>query len=226
MSYEALRISYEAISAVLCIILVRFMIKPYLVTRESRYLGLPLGFGFLGATYALSAFLYSQPNLFGTVTLYLQLIVRAFAFVFLCLTYYFSDRSAENNRSLWNITLVLVVIGLITSILLVSVPDVGLPSYQLTSIFVRVFILICIGYICAHTLRSHIKTPDPETIWTPLGYFFLGISQYSLIIWSIDSSYSAFFGALGLRWVGLAILLLISYRSFYKRRRPNEKNRT
>lgn len=225
--YDEIRIVYEVISAVLCFILVKFMIKPYEVTGESRYLGLPIGFGFLGATYAFSAFLYFQPYFFGRQSLYLQLVVRAFAFMFLTMTYYFSRKKAENSRFFWNITITVLIAGLIaTLLLLISIPADVLPSYQLVSIFIRVFNLLCIIYICAHTLRSHIEAPDPETIWIPLAYILLGISQYSLLIWIIDSSIFAFFAALAIRWAGLAIFLFVSYRTFYsvKKRRSNETN--
>jgi hypothetical protein len=36
----------EIVSAILCFVLLRSMIKPYRTTGEGRYLGLPLGFGF------------------------------------------------------------------------------------------------------------------------------------------------------------------------------------
>jgi hypothetical protein len=45
----------EVVSAIMCAILVRFVVMPFLVTMQSRYLGLPLGFGFLGASYAFTA---------------------------------------------------------------------------------------------------------------------------------------------------------------------------
>lgn len=198
------------------------MVKPYQVTGESRYLGLPLGFGFLGATYALSAFVYFQPHFFGSGTIYFQLVARTFAFVFLCVTYYFSRKSGDNRR-LWNATLVLLIIAFLASFLLVIMPNVVLPSYQLTSTFARFLNLICIGYLCAHTLRSHLEKPDPETLWIPLGYFLLGISQYSLIIYSIDCSMSAWWGALAIRLAGLTVFLFVSFKSFYCLKKEESK---
>jgi hypothetical protein len=225
--YQTFRVIYEITSTILCLILVRFMIKPYQFTKESRYLGLPLGFGFLGATYALAALLFYQPFLFGNVTIYLQLILRSFAFVFLVVTYYFSRQTSENSRKLWNSTIAIIISAFLTFLLLIIIPDITLLNYQLVSSFTRIFNLICIIYICAHTLRSHIEKPDPETIWIPFGYIFLAISQFLLIIYAIDDSMSAWWSALGIRWVALAIFLIISYQSFYgKRRGLNEKNRS
>ncbi len=217
-AFQTFRIIYEITSAILYLILLRFMIKPYQLTRETRYLGLPLGFGFLGATSALAAFVFYQPYIFGNGTIYLQLVLRTFAFIFLITNYYFS-RKNTNNRSLWNATLAILIIAFLTLFLLVSIPDIDLPSYQVTSICTRVINLILILYICAHTLRSHIKAPDPDTIWTPLGFLLLAISQYSLIVWALDESYAAFFGALAIRWAGLAVFLAVSIRSFYGARK-------
>ena len=222
-AYQTFRIVYEVTSTIICLILVRFMIKPYQITRESRYLGLPLGFGFLGATYALSAFVYFQPYFFGSRTIYLQVVLRTFAFVFLCVTYYFSRKNAEDSRKLWNTTLGLLITVFLVLFLLVSIPDVTMPSYQVISSFTRVFNLICIVYLCAHTLRSHIEKPNPETIWIPFGYIFLAISQYSLIIYAIDSSMSAWWGALAIRWAGLAMFLFVSYKSFYSIKKEESK---
>ena len=221
-SYQTFRVIYEVASAIFCFILVRFMIKPYQVTGESRYLGLPLGFGFLGGIYALSAFVYLQPNIFGSKTLFIQLIARSFAFIFLCITYYFS-KSTGDKRKLWNTTFILLIITFITLFLLVTIPFFTLPSYQLISSFSRIFNLFCIVYLCVHTLRSHLEKPDPETLWIPLGYFLFGISQYSLIIYAIDNSMAAWWGALAIRWAGLALFLFVSYKSFYSIKKEENK---
>ena len=220
--YQTFRIIYEVTSAILYFILLRFMLKPYQLTRETRYLGLPLGFGFLGVTSALAAFFFYQPFLLGRGTMYVQLVLRTFAFIFLITTYYFS-RKNTNNKSLWNATLVILIVACLTLFLLVIIPDIALPSYQVTSMCTRIINLTLIAYICAHTLRSHIKAPDPETVWTPLGFLLLGISQYSLIVWALDESYSAFFGALAIRWAGLAVFLAVAIRSFYSVKKEGDK---
>jgi len=212
--YEVERITIEVVSAVACFILVRFMIKPFRLTGETRYLGLPLGFGFLGLTYAFSALSFSPlfdfPSIGGV-----QLIVRAFAFLFLAVTYYFS-KSAKEPKLLWNMTL-----GLLSAILAILIlyailsPQFLWPNYGLAQIYVRVFDLVCLSYISIHALKSHIEQPDPTTLMIPLGYILLGIGQYSLLVWAVDASILAFFGALALRLVGLAVFLYVSYLTFY-----------
>ena len=228
-AYQTFRIIYEIISAVLCFILVRFMVKPYQITGESRYLGLPIGFGILGLTYAISAILFSQLFILGNGTIYIQLILRIFAFLFLSITYYFSRRNGENKRRIWNTTLALLIIGVTVSLLLVSIPEVTtVIGYQNLSFFVRVFNLFLIGYIFAHTLRSHIEKPDPETIWIPLGYILFALSQGLLIIYAIDrgnsaSSMAAWWGALAIRWAAIGVFLFITCRSFYCVKKGDDK---
>jgi hypothetical protein len=227
VDYQEFRIAYEITSTILCLILVRFMIKPYQLTGESRYIGLPLGFTFLGATYALSAFTYWQPHFFGDATLYIQLVIRSFAFLFLCVTYYFANKKTKDNRWVWNTTLVVLLVALVTSSILVILP-ITTPThaaYLDVATYVRVFNLICIGYLCYRTFRSHIEQPDRDTLWIPLGYLFLGVSQYVLIIYTLDSSMSAWWSSLGIRYAAFTLFFYVAYKSFYsKKGRLNEKD--
>jgi hypothetical protein len=50
----------------------------------------------------------------------------------------------------------------------------------------------------------------------PLGYILLAAGQYSVMIWAVDSSIFAFFGGLTFRLVGLAVFLFVSYRTFHR----------
>ncbi len=212
--YDVERITIEVASAIACFILVRFMIKPFRLTGETRYLGLPLGFGFLGVSYAFSAMSY-VPLFDSANSAWMQLFVRAFAFLFLAVTYFFS-KSAKKPRLLWNTTLgVLAAIFTILIILGIISPQSLLSDYRLARACVHGFSLICLSYISIHALKSHIERSDSTTLMIPLGYILLGLGQYSMLIWAVDRSFFAFFGGLALRLVGLAVFLFVSYRAFY-----------
>jgi len=216
--YEEARITVEVVSVIVCFILVRYMIKPYWLTREVRYLGLPLGFGFLGISYAIAAIAYTELFYF-TELLWIQFLARTFAFVFLAVTYYFSKKTSKNIRLLWNITFSLLIVCLVGLFLLSFIfPQITASSYSASQLYVRVFNIICLSYIAIHTLKSHISKPDPTTIWTPLGFVLLAISQYSLLFWYSDNSLAAFTGSLVLRLMALSVFLAVSYRSFHKRK--------
>lgn len=211
-----IRIVAEVVSAILCFILLRFMIKPYRLTGESRYLGLPLGFTFLGISYVLGAITLS--GLFSPymVLAWIPLLARTFAFSFLVVTYYFSKESSKNTRLLWDITLSLLIIFLAASVAAVLIfPELAASSYMPTQEYFRIFDIICLTYISFYTLRSHVRNPNPTTIWIPFGFILLGISQYSLLIWVIDASNFAFTGAMLIRLAGLIVFLAVSIRTFY-----------
>jgi hypothetical protein len=215
--YETERIIIEVVSTVACFILVRFMTKPFRLTGETRYLGLPLGFGFLGASYAFSAITFSSIFDFDGLG-WVQLLVRAFAFLFLTVTYYFS-KSTKRPKLLWNITLaVLTAIFAILIILVITSQQYLWQNYLLARVCAMGFSLICLSYISIHALKSHIEQSDSTTLMIPFGYILLGIGQYSSLIWavnSVNSNVFALFGGLTLRLAGLAVFLFVSYRTFY-----------
>lgn len=211
--YGIERITIEVVSAIACFILVRFLMRIYRLTRETRYLGLPLGFGFLGVSYAFSAFSYSPlfdfPN-----SGWMQLFVRAFAFLFLAATYYFS-KSKKTPKRLWNTTLGVLTVALTTLILLTIIsPQISRSDYVIYYIFARVVSLMCLCYISIHALKSTAGQSDPLTIAVPFGYILLAISQYSSLIWVVEASYLALFGGLAFRLAGLAVFIFLSYRTF------------
>ena len=215
--YEEIRIAVEVASAILCFILLWFMSKPYSLTREGRYLGLPLGFGFLGISYFVVAIAICIPNYFGSQLAWLQLLPRTFAFVFLAVTYYFSKALSKKSFLMGNLTISLLFLILITSLILVTFsPQLDFESYLTSAFYFRVCNLVCLFYVSIHTLNSHIKNLETSTIVIPFGFILLGINQYSIMIWSIDRSLFAFWGALVLRFAALAIFLWVSYRAFYR----------
>jgi hypothetical protein len=222
--YEGIRIAIEVISASLCYILLWFMAKPYILTRESRYLGLPLGFGFLGTSSIILAIALTISNFFTNELAWLQLLPRTFAFLFLAVTYYFSKKPSRKAPLIWNVTISFLILVLMTSIIMVIInPQLASPRYLNVSVYFRVFNLLCLFYISAYALRSHIRNLEPKTIVIPLGFILLGIQQYSAIIWSVDRSYFAFWGTLTLRLAALVVFLFVSYQVFYSSNKGGKK---
>lgn len=220
MYYEIPRIIIEIVSAVACIILLKFMIKPYSVTRESRYIGLPLGFGFLGASYILSAVAYAQPNFYDSDLKWVQLLARAFSFLFLAVAYYFSKKPSKNSRLIWNITfsLLFVSLGSLLIVLFVAPPAVlgNYQSYQTVNLFVRILNIVCLSYIVIHCFRENQKEQDKMAKFIISGYVLLGVSQGSYLLYVLYTDYSAFWVSIALRLFGLAIFLVAAYKTFYQ----------
>ena len=209
------RMIIEIVTTFLCLILVWFMIKPYKLTREGSYLGLPLGFGFLGLSFAFAALVYSPLNLDNRF-LFLPQLTRSFAFVFLATTYFFANKKSKKSQLLGEISISLLTLALTILLILAFVaPKFAYQGYLQANIYLRFLNIVVLAYIAIYTLRSHIRNPDPTTIWIPFGFIFLAISQYSLLFWYIDSSFSAWVGALVVRYVGLTIFLFVAYKTFY-----------
>jgi hypothetical protein len=220
---EVVDFAIEVASAALCFVLVKFMFKPYGLIGEGRYLGLPVGFAFLGISEAMLAIGVLQP---ASELRLLSLLTRTFAYVFMAATYRFSMESSRNNRLAWNITVSLIVVTLATlAIVMLRGFQFGLNLNPSLSVILRLIALFCISYMAVNTLRSHIQAPEPSTIWIPLGFILLGISQYSMIIWAGDTNFVegyAFWGGLIARFAGLSLFIAVSYLAFFKSRKWKE----
>jgi len=187
------------------------MIKPYRLTGEASFLGLPLGFGIMGLAHVIATSVAFSRDMSWPMLLF-----RTFSFVFLAATYFFASKSSKGSQQLWNITFSGLIVGLITlSLLVVVAPQSVWESYSIAQVYLRLFVGICLFYIIVHTIRNHIKKPDSLTIWIPFGFIFLAISQYSLIFTYIDNSVAAYWGAMVFRFAGLILFLIVSYRAFF-----------
>lgn len=210
-------ITLEGVSAAIAFVLVWFMIKPYQYTGNSEYLGLPLGFASLGVSYVFmgASLFFSNISTIEDIK-WLQLFTGSYAFAFLTITYYFSGKTVRRKISvLMQIILSALVLGLAVSCLIVFVPPMlELPSYKTVDDYFRILNMILALGVVLHTLREHALKPEPKTILAPLAYALLAFSQYSFLIWSIDSSFSAFVGAHLMRLTGLLTFLFMSYRAF------------
>ena len=203
----------EGVSAVLAFVLVRFMLKPYRTFEDSRYLSLPLGFAFLGFSYIFMgiSLLLNAPSSIEKAK-WMHLFTGAYAFTFLAVTYYFSAKKSEKEAR--PVVQALISLSFLLLIFLVVVlffpPILEIPDYKAADEYFRLFNMLMALYIVFHTLKSHMEKPEPSTIFAPLGYALLAFSQYSLLIWSVDSSFSAFLGAHILRISSLLIFLYLS----------------
>jgi hypothetical protein len=219
-------ISIDVTMIVLCGILLKFMIKPYQVTGENRYLGLPLGFGVLGLAYfigIISVIGFFEPLPYTDAINWLQLSLRSFAFAFLALTYYFSRKTTPKSRIWWNIALsALIVVLLVSSAIVVIIPQFGESAYRISGAYTRVFNVLCLVFISSYTLRSYMKKRDPATGGSALGYIQLAISQFLLIFWFAYWNYNIFWTAMVFLLFGISLFLFVSYNAFYRPKKGQE----
>jgi hypothetical protein len=211
-------ISIHAAAIALCAVLVYFMIKPYKVTGESRYLGLPLGFGFLGLSHLLSSYTFFAPTEFHDPVVWLQLSARSFAFAFLALSYYFAKKPSQNSRVWWNLTLSILIVALMVTFVGVVISPQSSTAYLQEDMYFRIFNVVCIGFISIHTLRIFLRKNEKATGSTAFGFIQLALSQFLLIFWAAYLNLTVFWVALLLLLTGLTTLVAVSYRAFHRSR--------
>jgi len=206
----------DAVSAVLCFVLVWFMTKPYRYTGERQYIGLPLAFSFLGASFVMGLTMFVESAAFVDVMRWFQLFTQSYAFAFLAVTYYFSKRGKETTRLWLEIGFATILAVAVVSYLLIFVtPMYDFPRFNTVDDYMRIFNIVCLSYIAIHILRRHVARPDSKTIWIPFSFLLFDFSQYSFLIWSLDASFLAFVGAYFLRLGGLLVFLIVAYQTFY-----------
>ena len=206
----------DAISAVICFVLVWFMSKPYRRIGERKYIGLPLAFSFLGASLLMGLTRIIESVLFVDVMRWFQLFTQSYAFAFLATTYYFSRRRKGSNGLGVSLSFAaILLVAMVSFIIFFVAPAYELPSFSNADDIMRIFNIVCLGYISIQAIRSYATKPDFKTIWFPIGYILLGFSQYSFLLWSLDTSFWAFVGAHLLRFAALLLFMLVTYQAFY-----------
>lgn len=214
--YNAELFTVEVVSVIACVILVKFMIKPFRFTGETRYLGLPLGFGFLGLSYAVSAL-----TILGFLDFpfkwWFQLFMRAFAFLFLATTYYFSNVNRKKNLLRMYLGILIVTLIFLIFLAIISPQTLG-PNYLISQIYVRIFNLLCLFFIIILIIKRQLEEPSPTTLIV-FGFIFLAIAQYLQIIWVVDQSVLSFRTGFFSRLVALIILLYVSFKTYFKTKR-------
>lgn len=211
-------VSIHAAAIALCLVLVYFMSKPYKVMGESRYLGLPLGFGFLGLSHFFSAYTFFAPPTLHDPVVWLQFTARSFAFAFLALSYYFAKKPSQNSRVWWNLTLSILTVALMATFVGVAISPQSTTAYLQQDMYFRIFNVVCLGFISIHTLRIFIKKKEVATGSTAFGYIQLALSQFLLIFWVAYLNQTVFWIAMLLLLSGLTTLVLVSYRAFNRSR--------
>jgi hypothetical protein len=207
----------EVISAVICFVLVWFMMKPYRLTGENSFLGLPLGFGIMGVSHVIATAVNFTT---GVSWFWFMVLFRTFSFLFLATTYFFASRTTKKNQQLFNITLSGVIVTLFTFTLLGLIAPQLWNTFGTSQIYWRIFMVICLSYITAVTLRTHFKKPDPMTLWIPFGFIFLTLSQVLITVYSqvykiMENSINVYWVSLAFRFAGLVMFLIVAYRTYY-----------
>ena len=188
------------------------MLASFRTIRSEYLLGFPIGFTLLGFSYASFGLAYLMPFL-GIVASWFYLLLDCYGFAFLAFTYFFrksSFTSATSGPRRWYF---LLAISAAVVVLAVFLSTSFLPSFREVDGFFRVINLVFVGYMI-YSLNRALKT-EAELSSVVLGFTFLAIDQYSLLLWVLDRGFDwAFVFAQLIRIAGLAILVAFIIREF------------
>ncbi len=203
----------DGVSAILAFTLALFFAKSYRVMPSSYLLGLHTGLVLIGSSYLLSAllaFFLLAPLRFTTVIL----ATMGYAFAALSYSYLGSEESqTTQQKGLVAISTLAVAVMLIMSMLLTTVAPAAAEGVIVQSF--RTANLVFVSAILAHIARLlHIGQPRLVFVASAFGFFWL--SEYSLLIWSLDVSLTALAFSYFARLAALGMLAYVVYRSFGK----------
>jgi len=212
-------VASEFISTVFALILVYFFLKAYRLTRSISLVGLPVGFSFLASSYIFLgvSLLYENDVAVSEVFLWFRLITQSFGFAFVVFTYYFSSKTEKTAKYFLSIISLASVISilLVFGALMVSPPFMEVPRVDVADECFRILNLVFLGYVIYYLVKhlESLRGAISGFIWAPLAFSLLWLAQYSLLIWGIDGSQTAFVFAHVARLVSLTLFIRVYYSS-------------
>lgn len=219
MDYSANLLFFIAsgfLSAWLSFSIAYLMLKSWTTVRHDYLLGFPIGFGLLAFAYVALDINYVFP--LTNAWNWERLLLGSWGFAFLAATYFLRQGPAKrDDTGAMNIALAtLSVVTLFSFALVLLLPLTFLPSFLTTELAFRVVNIVLLGYVI-YSLSEALKT-QTELSSVVLGFTFLAIEQFSLLLNSLDRTFawSVVFAEL-VRIVGLLILAIFLVRSFQSR---------
>lgn len=191
------------------------MFKSWRMVQEDYLLGFPVGFSLLGLSYALLDIAYVFP--LSNAWSWASLLFSSWGFVFLAVTYFLRYRGRRSSKRLaaGSILGAAGVLTVGTFLLVLLLPSGFLPSYLTAEIAFRIVNAGVLGYVI-FSLNRALKT-ERELSSVVLGFTFLAIDQYSLLLNTLDRSFlwPVIFAQL-VRIVGLLVLIVFLVKRFQR----------
>lgn len=220
LSTEVL-VASEFISAGLALFLFWAFFKAYRLKQSVFLMGVPVGFLLLSFSYFLLGmfFLYENNVSFSQLFMWLRLVTQSYGFAFVAFSYYFSSR-AERAGFISNFFALISILSGVTILsiflALVATPlPIKLLSYDTVQVYFSIANLIFLGYIVLNLVKrlqfSHETTQGSS--WVPAAFFLFWLGKFSLLIWAIEGSQTAFVFSHVCRFVALTLFIYIYFSS-------------
>jgi hypothetical protein len=207
------------LSAWLSFSIAYLMLKSWGMVRQDYLLGFPVGFGLLAFAYTALDINYVFP--LSNSWNWARLFLGTYGFSFLAVTY-FLRYGVKERESFGASKFALTTLGALTAFsfaLVLLLPSELLPAFVESEIAFRIINLILLGYVI-YSLSQALKA-QTELSSVVLGFTFLVIEQFNLLIHALDRAFvwSVLFAEL-VRVVGLLILAVFLVRGFQRAVKP------
>ena len=199
------------VSAGLSFSIAYLMLVSFRAVRSAYLVGFPIGFSLLGMSYLFSGTQYVL-SLSENLSNWLNLLLGLSGFSFLAITYLLKKKSVK-----WRFISTFPFLALLTlSVVAVGVVfayDFPTSWYLSVELEFHVLHLGLLGYII-YSLSQALRN-EVELSSVVLGFTFLAIEQYSLLLWSLDRSFAwSFVFAQFIRLAGLVIFVIFIMKVF------------
>lgn len=200
---DVLFLTTGLLSAVLAFLIASLMFRSFSTIRVDYLVGFPAGFSLLGLSFIFFDLSYAVP-LPNTIS-WAPFVLGSYGFAFLAMTYFLKKRGGASSWSVRQFFSILAILAVVTVLFISGSSLPPISSFQSVEIVFRVVNLVFLGYII-FSLNQALRT-EAELSNVVLGFTFLSIDQYSLLLWALDPGFvwSLFFAQL-VRVAGLVIL--------------------
>jgi hypothetical protein len=218
-----------ALSVTLSLMISRYFFKSYKFSGFGYLLGFPVGFAFLGASFAfeISSIMFKVDPFLYPAFFWIQMSLQSEAFALIALSYYYknSDKS-QSGRTVKPRDIVMTMLPLAIVAIPFIVPTSALASSPYfnyarladLSFYMTLMNLSILSFIAFSSMKTLVRAGNPKLLYVPVGFALLAVAQYSLVLAYFDNGVETFIGSLAARIVGLFFIAYATYLVTSKKR--------
>jgi hypothetical protein len=211
-----------AISVTLSLMISRYFFKSYRFSGFGYLLGFPVGFAFLGASFAfeISSIMFRADPFLYPAFFWIQMSLQSEAFALIALSYYYKNAdSSQSGRAVRPMDILVTMLPLaivaipfiVPTSALASSPFINYARLADLSFYMRIFNMVVLAYVFKSTIASLVRAANIKMLYVPAAFALLWLEQYSLVLAYFDNSTGAFVGSALARIAGLALFVYIMH---------------
>ncbi len=206
--------STEVIAASLAFAIALYSSKLYRRTGFLYLLDLSIGFWLIMFSEALLAsdVLMKFDPVSSNFLFWLRLLSLSSGFSFIALSYRYKHMDEARTPILMIAAFSVIPLMIMMTIMVLAKSIVVLPPYSAVDQYFHVFNILILGYIIKSILGSIVEHGRKQSTYILAAYLFLGIGQFSSLIFGLGGDAGAFVSEHVARVFGLAIFVVLLYQ--------------